>query len=334
MTDMKNKIDSIKKEKKKKTLSADFLTNSNTFLVILCLAAVIIISIFIPEFRTFQNATNLLIQTSSTGIMAIGLTFVIITGGIDLSLPTAMALSAIFGCTVMAKTQNVFLGVIVIIGIGMLIGTINGLAVAKLKMVPLIVTLAIATVNSGISNWYTGAKSVGGLPTAFSEIFAGSIAGIPIAAIIFILIAIIMHLVLSKTIFGRHLFQTGVNEKAAQVNGVKTVRVTFLIYFISGTMAGLAGVLSSARINVAGPSMGPQSAFMNIVCAVVLGGASVMGGKGNIFGTVVGSIIMGIITNVMNLLNVDFFITYIVKGIVIIIVTYLDVIRNRISEKG
>ncbi|MGI6070917.1 MAG: ABC transporter permease [Blautia sp.] len=313
---------------------AEVIKNGNVLMILLVAVVLVILSVLIPQFMTVQNIFNLLVQASSIGLPAIGLTFIIITAGIDLSLPTTMAVSAILGCAVMAKTQNVFLGVACIMGIAMLVGAINGLSVSRLKMIPMIVTLAVSTVNTGVADFYTQGKSVSGLPPAFSKIFAGSIGNVlPISVVVFLLVAFLMHQLLAKTIFGRQLFQTGVNEKAAQVNGVNTTRILFLIYFIGGCMAGINGVLTAARLNSAGPSMGPQSAFNNIVCSCVLGGASVWGGKGTIFGTVVGSVVMAIITNVMNLMNVDFFATYVVRGIVIIIVCYLDVLRNTVKER-
>lgn len=303
-------------------------------LLLLIIVAMVAFSIAVPNFMTPGNIFNLLIQASNIGLPAIGLTFIIITAGIDLSLPTNMACSAILGCAVMAKTQNVFLGVLSILAIATAFGVINGFSVSKLKMVPMIVTLAIQTLNVGISEFYTQGSSVGGLPESFTTIFAGTIGGVvPVSVIVFLLIAFVMHQVLAKTVFGRQLFQTGINEKAAQVNGIKTGRIIFLIYVIGGVMAGINGVLTAARLTAAGPSMGPANAFNNIVCACVLGGASVWGGKGTIFGTLLGSTVMAIITNVMNLLNVNFFVTYVVKGIIIILVCYMDVLRNKVKER-
>lgn len=308
------------------------LKNPNVILLIAGVVMIAVVAIAIPKFLALDNIYSILVQACSTGLMAIGLTFVIITAGIDLSLPTLMALSGILGCSVMASTQSIPLGILVTLGIGAGVGALNGFSVAKLKMVPMIVTLAVATVNMGISNWFTGASSVAGMPAAFQTIFAGNVFGIPVQAIFLIVIAVFMHLLLSKTIFGRQLFQVGVNVQAAKVNGVKTDRITFIIYVISGLMAGIAGVFASAKLNAAGPSMGPQSSFNDIVCSVVLGGASVMGGKGTILGTLIGSIFIAIISNVMNLLNVDFFVTYIVKGAIIVLVTFFDVLRNKMSE--
>lgn len=308
------------------------LKSPNTVLVIAGIIFIAVISLAIPNFLSFRNISSIIVQISSTGLMAIGLTFVIITGGIDLSPPTVMALSAILGCSVMAGTGNTLLGILVMVGIATGIGCFSGFSVAKLKMVPMIVTLAISTIALGTSNWFTEAKSISGMPDSFSKTIAGDIFGLPVPAVIFIAVAVVMHLLLSKTRFGRYLFEVGVNERTARVNGVKTERIIFTTYVICGVMAGLAGMVASARLNSASANMGPQSMFMDIVCAVVLGGASVAGGKGTIAGTVIGSIIIAIISNVMNLLNIDFFITYIIKGAIIIIVTYLDVVRNKLKE--
>lgn len=315
-------------------LSMKKLLNGNTLMVALIVVMLVLMCLFIPRFMTTGNIFNLLIQATTIGLPAIGLTFILITAGNDLSLPTNMACSAILGCAIMQKTQNVALGVISIIAIAVLFGVINGFSVSKLKMVPMIVTLAVQTLNVGISEFHTQGISVGGLPKAFSKIFAGKLFGVvPISVLIFLAVAFGMHLILSKTVFGRHLFQTGINEKAARVNGVKTSRILFIIYVIGGAMAGICGVLTAARLNAAGPTMGPTSAFNNIICACVLGGSSVWGGKGTIMGTLIGSIAMALITNAMNLLRVDFFVTYVVKGIIIILACYLDVLRNTTKER-
>lgn len=307
--------------------------NPDFILLIFGIAIIVVISLFIPNFMTWRNVSNIIVQASSIGIMALGLTFVLITAGNDLSLPTVMTLAAILGCIVMRNTQSVFLGVAVIILIGAFVGAINGLSVAKFKMVPMIVTLAMATIASGLSNWITGAKSIGGLPQSFKQVFAGSVLGVPVPAIILVLIAVIMHLILSRTVFGRQLLQVGANEKTAKINGVNTERVIFLCYLISGILAGVAGTLGAAKLSSAGPSLGTQDKFTDIICAVVIGGTSVSGGKGTIIGTVVGAIFMTVITNVMNLYGVDYYITYVIKGAAIILFTYLDYVRNKIGER-
>lgn len=307
--------------------------NPQVILLMVGIVVFVVLAMIVPEFLTWRNITSILNQTSTTGLMAIGLTFVIITAGIDLSLPCVMAFVAIIGCMVMRDTQNVFLGVCSILLGGCLVGMFNGFSVSKLKMVPMIVTLAVQTAAAGLSTWVTGATSIGGLPSAFAEIFAGEILGFPVSAIIFIVVAVFMHILLTKTVFGRHLFQVGVNEKSAKVNGVKTERIVFIIYTISGLMAGLAGVLSAAKLNSAGASMGTSEKFTDIVCAVVLGGASVTGGKGSVIGSCIGAIFMTVISNVMNLYGVDYFITFIVKGTAIVLFTYFDVLRNRAAER-
>ena len=305
------------------------LKNPNTIVILIGTIAVLVLACVVPRFLTFRNISAVIVQASSTGVMAIGLTFVIITSGIDLSLPTTMALSAILGCMVMSSTQSLLLGVLTTLVIGIAIGCLNGFSVARLKMIPMIVTLAISTINWGTSNWITGAQSVGNLPPSFTAVFNGSILGLPVQALILLLFAAIMHLLLSQTIFGRDLFAIGVNERTARVNGVKTERIIFLVYVISGFAAGLAGILGAAKLNSAGPTMGPQAMFLDVVCAVVLGGASVMGGSGSIIGTVIGSLFIAVISNVMNLMNIDFFITFLFKGAIIIVIVFVDVLRNR-----
>jgi ribose/xylose/arabinose/galactoside ABC-type transport system permease subunit len=306
------------------------LKDPNVVLLMAGIIFVTIVSLTVKNFLSLRNITSVIVQVSSTGLMAIGLTFVIITGGIDLSLPTVMALSAILGCSVMVKTQSIALGVIVILAVSAAIGCFIGFSIAKLKMVPMIVTLAISTMAFGTSNWYTAARSISGMPGEFKSVFAGSLFKmIPIPAVMLIAVAVTMHIVLSKNIFGRHLFQVGVNENTAKVNGVRTTKVIFSIYVISSLTAGMAGIIAAARLNSAGPSMGPQSMFMDIVAAVVIGGASVSGGKGSILGTIIGSIFMGVISNIVNLLGLEYFMILLVKGAIIIAVAWFDILRNR-----
>jgi ribose/xylose/arabinose/galactoside ABC-type transport system permease subunit len=306
------------------------LKDPNVILLIAGIIFVVAVSLTVKNFLSFRNITSVIVQVSSTGLMAIGLTFVIITGGIDLSLPTVMALSAILGCSVMVKTQSILLGVIVILAASLAIGCFIGFSIAKLKMVPMIVTLAIAAMALGTSNWYTAARSISGMPKAYSKMFAGNLFGyIPIPALMLLVVAVAMHIILSKEVFGRQLFQVGVNENTARVNGVKTTRVIFMTYVISSLTAGLAGIVASARLNSAGPSMGPQNMFMDVVAAVVIGGASVTGGKGSILGTIIGSIFMGVISNIVNLLGLEYFMILLVKGAIIIAVAYFDILRNK-----
>ena len=317
---------------KMKKLQWSKLFVGNRTLILLLFVVCVVLSMTVPSFLTMTNVMNVLIQASVIGLPAIGLTFILITAGNDLSLPTNMACSAILGCYIMRSTQNTVLGIFCIMAFAILFGVINGLSVSLLKMVPMIVTLAIQTLNTGISEFVTQGTSIANLPDAYINIFSAKPFGIPVSVIAFAVCAVFAHFLLSQTIFGRRLYETGVNEKAARVNGVNTTKTIFSIYFIGGVMAGICGVFTAARLNAAGPSMGPTSAFNNIICSCVLGGASVWGGKGTIIGTVIGSIIMAIITNVMNLLNVNFFVTYIIKGVIIIAVCYLDVVRKSVKE--
>ena len=327
-----NKTMNSPAEAKKKLRFSDLLSG-NRALVLLLAVVCIILSFTVPNFMTMTNLMNVLIQASVIGLPAIGLTFILITAGNDLSLPTNMACSAILGCYIMRATQNMLLGIVCIMGFAILFGCINGFSVSRLKMIPMIVTLAIQTLNTGISEYVTQGTSIANFPEKYMTIFAAKPLGIPVSVIAFAVCAVIAHFLLSRTIFGRQLFETGINEKAARVNGVNTPKILFLIYIIGGLMAGICGVFTAARLNAAGPSMGPTSAFNNIICSCVLGGASVWGGKGTIVGTVIGSVIMAIITNVMNLLNVNFFVTYVIKGIIIIAVCYIDVVRNQVKEE-
>lgn len=317
LTGLNSKLEKIKNQK------------IGFWIVVIVIGVIIALGIAVPNFLSIRNILNIFITASTNGLMAIGLTLVMITSGIDLSSPSVMALSAIFGCIAMRATGNTFLGVIVMLAVGVVFGIANGISVSKLRMIPMIVTLAISTIVSGISNWVTDARSVSGLPEIFSDIFKYKLFDtIPVQAIILVAATILMQVILSKTIFGRSLFAIGTNEKAAEVVGINTRKVIFSVYVIAGLFCGVAAILAAAKNSAAGPSLGPQSLFMDVVCAVVLGGTSVSGGKGSVVGTFVGCLFIAAISNVMNLLGIEYFITYIIKGAIIILITFLDVVRN------
>lgn len=242
---------------------------------------VIILSIAVPNFLTINNIVNVLEQLTTIGMLCLGMTFILIIGGIDLSMPAVLMAATIPGAMFMSKTGNVFVGIIIIFGVGIIFGMINGVAIAKAKMIPFIVTLSTQIIANGFAVMITNSKSVFGLPDIF--LFLGIKVGIvPISIPIFFVIAIISHIILSKTKYGRIFYMIGQNEKTARVSGIRTDLYVFCTYVIASIYACLAGILLAARTNMAGATMVGNTMLTDTISAAVIGGASLSGGKGNI----------------------------------------------------
>lgn len=284
---------------------------------------IIFLTIFVENFATLNNILNLLSQVAPIGIMACGLTFVMITGGIDVSGPTIMTVAAVIGADYMAKTGNLVFGPVLMLIVGVLMGLINGFAVAYLKMVPLVVTLAMLSVGTGIATAWTSGESVTGLSPVFMTIFNQNV-----VIIIFILIVVIFSFILMRTLYGRWLYLIGNNINAARVSGIPINFAILIAYVFSGLSAGFAGIINTAALSSARPGMGPDTQILDIVTAVVLGGTSVSGGSGTIFGTAVGAILIIMINNIINLLGIPDYFTGLIKGLIIIFAMGIDSIRS------
>ena len=302
---------------------------------IVTLAIVVLLAVlaglFVPRFFTVNNLLNIIVQTSPIGLMAIGITFVFITGGIDLSQPAVMAMAAVLGAMYMVATGNAFIGSLITVAVAMGVGLFNGFAVAKLKMIPFVVTLSMMVVAGGLAVWFTDATSVYGLPEGFINLLTGSLGPIPVPVIILIVFTAIGHFFLSKTIFGRKIFAVGINIEAAKVSGIRSTRILLSVYVVSGFFAGIAGILSTARLGSAAPSMGAETMVLDVVSSAVIGGVSIYGGVGTILGAVFGALFITVISNVMNLIGVSFYTTLVVKGMIIVLATGLDAFRKRMS---
>lgn len=285
------------------------------------------LSIFVDNFATINNFTNILVQVAPIGIMACGITYVMISGGIDVSLPAVMAASAVIAADYMAKTGDLVFGPILMITIGAILGMVNGFAIAYLKMVPLVVTLSMMTICLGISTTWTGGQSVTGLSPMFSIIF-----GKYTSIFMFIVIAIILGFILKKTIYGRWLYYIGNNINTAKVSGVPTKFTIFAAYVICGMCAGVAGIINTAALSSARATMGPDSQILDIVSAAVIGGVSVKGGVGTIPGAASGAILIIMINNVMNLVGVSDYFTGLIKGSIIILAMALEVARRKFRD--
>jgi ribose transport system permease protein len=288
--------------------------------------------LFVPKFANLENLGNILVQSSDLIILACGMTFVFLNGGIDFSVVSVLALTSVIGSLIMTSGGNIVImipvAIIAMFGVGILIGIINGISVTRLKMPSFIATMSSQLIFSGIALTITQSDTIGNVPREFNLIAQGTFKGMPIPNIITIVVVIIMAYLLHGTIFGRYIFSVGTNHKASNISGIPVKQVILRLFIISSVMATLASIIMTARLGAGIPSLG-KDMLMDIVAAVVIGGTSVTGGEGNIFGTVVGAILVGVLNNSLNLLGADWFIINVCKGIMILFVALFDVIRNR-----
>lgn len=288
-------------------------------LVLLC----IIITFVTPSFLTVANITNVFTQVSVNAIIAVGMTFVILTGGIDLSVGSTLAISGALGASIIKSTNNIFLAIIVAAIVGIVIGFVNGILIAKGKLQAFIVTLATMTIFRGATLVFTNGTPISKLPESFLKIGNAKIGFIPVPVIITIVIAAISIYILSQTKFGRYLYALGGNEESAKLSGINTDKIKVLTYVVSGFVSAIAGVIITSRIGSASPNAG-VGFELDAIAAVVIGGTSLAGGEGKISGTIIGALIIGVLNNGLNLMNVSPFYQSIVKGLVILIAVLLD----------
>lgn len=292
--------------------------------LILC----IIISFITPRFLTVANMTNVLTQVSVNAVIAIGMTFVILTGGIDLSVGSILAIAGALAATVIKTSGNVLLAIIVAILAGASIGVINGLLVSKGKVQAFIVTLASMTIFRGITYVYTNGTPISGLSSGFGAIGNKKLSILPIPVLITAAAVVIAYYILSQTRFGRYLYALGGNEDSARLSGINTDRIKTWVYVVSGITAAISGVIITSRIGSASPNAG-AGFELDAIAAVVIGGTSLSGGEGSVVGTIIGALIIGVLNNGLNLMNVSPFYQSIVKGSVILIAVLLDKKSNK-----
>jgi ribose transport system permease protein len=300
---------------------------------------VLIFSLASSNFFQFSNIIGILLSTAVIGVLALGSTFVIITGGIDLSVGTVMTLSAVMtGVFITYWGMPVPLGILGGILTGALCGMFSGLAVARMKIPPFIATLAMMMIAKGLALIISGTKPIYFTSTpGFSDISLGSVIGsfipgfsIPNAVLIFFLVAAVGSVLLSRTIVGRYNFAIGSNEEATRLSGVNVNFWKIVIYTITGTFTGIAGILMASRLNSAQPALG-MGYELEAIAAVVIGGTSLSGGKGTIIGTVIGALIMSVLTNGLRILSVPQEWQTVVVGFVILLAVYADILRRRKS---
>lgn len=307
----------------KKNLQNIFGKNKGIIIVLLIMIA--LLSLLSPVFLTTNNIISLVQQITINMFIALAMTLVIITGGIDLSVGSIVALTG--SITVGLIVQNgISIPIAIIIGlaIGLFVGLINGLIITNFKLPPFIVTLATMNVARGISYIYTGGSSIRITNESFTNLGTARLFGIiPIPILYMLVFVILFSILLSKTKFGTYVYAIGGNREAARLSGINTSKTEIYVYVISGIMAAFAGIILAARMYSGQPSVG-QGYEMDAIAASVLGGVSMAGGKGNISGTVFGAIVIGIVSNGLNLLGISSFWQLVVMGIIIIVAVIVD----------
>jgi ribose transport system permease protein len=289
------------------------------------LVIILVLSTLSPSFLSLSNLFNVLRQVSINALIAFGMTFVILTGGIDLSVGSILALSSAIVAQLMANGMSFFPALFIGLAIGALLGLFNGLVITQGKVAPFIVTLATMTVYRGLTLVFTDGRPITGVGNdlAFQMFGRGYFFGVPIPVITMLITFFLLYFLLKKTTFGRKTFAIGGNEEAAVLAGIRVNRVKWVIYTLAGVLSALAGVILTSRLNSAEPTAG-TSYELDAIAAVVLGGTSLAGGKGSIVGTLIGVLIIGTLNNGLNLLDVSSFYQLVVKGLVILFAILLD----------
>lgn len=292
---------------------------------------VVIMSLISPQFRTFSNFLTLLRQASVNGLIAFGMTLVILTGGIDLSVGSTLGLTgALFAGLIINVGLPIPLAVIVALVFGLLLGLISGFLVGKAKLQPFIATLITLTVYRGFTLIYTNGRPISNLTADeyvgsqfLTFIGRGAILGIPVPVIILFFAFILFYLLLNKSVLGRKIYAVGSNERAAQLSGINTDRVKLFVYSISGLMSTVAALILVSRLNSAQPTLG-TGYELDAIAATAIGGTSMTGGRGKISGTLLGILIIAVLSNGMNILGISSYYQDVVKGIVILLAVLVD----------
>ncbi|MFC3885603.1 ABC transporter permease [Bacillus songklensis] len=297
-------------------------------LILLC----VFFSVTTEQFLRVDNILNIFLQSAIMGIVAIGMTYVIITAGIDLGVGSVVAVAGIIMAGMVSKGMPILLTILVGLLIGVASGAINGYFITKFNMAPFIVTLGMMAAARSITLVYSDAQTISVYGDPFLKFLRmGEVAGIPIMIIITVLMFILAHYILSNTVFGRHVYAVGSNKKAAELSGINVKRVEMMVYIIAGTMAGLGGLMMTARLGSGTPLAGTNLELMAIA-AVVIGGTSLSGGRGTIFGTLIGVLLINVLNTGMNLLNISSHYQGLIMGGVIILAALIDSFSNKKSK--
>ncbi|WP_223592611.1 ABC transporter permease [Neobacillus bataviensis] len=282
------------------------------------------------QFLTTENVSNIIRQVSINGILAVGMTFVILTGGIDLSVGSVMAFTGtiMVGLMInmgMPPIAAVLLGIV----LGAVLGYINGLFIAHARIPAIIVTLAMMEVARGAALLYTGGYPLSGVSKSYAFIGRGNLFGvIPMPAVIMILVFIAAYIILNHLPIGRYIYAIGGNEEAVRLSGVKVKKIKIFVYLVSGITAAISGLIMTSRLS-SGQPMAGEGYELDAIAAVVLGGTSIAGGRGHIFGTILGALLLGVLSNGLNLMGVSPYVQRVLKGAIIVAAIYYSSFRQK-----
>ncbi|MBC8450330.1 MAG: ribose ABC transporter permease [Chloroflexi bacterium] len=306
---------------------AEILRRFSVFIILLVIC--VVFAVGSSDFLTASNLLNVALQTSIIAIIAIGMTFTILTAGIDLSVGSLMALGgALAAGLAIRQGLGTYGGIAGALLVGMVLGVINGLLIIKGKMPPFVATLAMMAVARGLTLVYTQGRPIAGLEENFVFWGTGRLLGIPVPVILLVILALVAYVVLRHTRFGLSVYATGGNEETTRLAGISPNRIKLAVYVISGFTATLGGVLLAARLWSAQPNAA-VGWELDAIAAPVLGGVSLFGGAGSIGGTLVGAFIIGVLSNGLNLLGVPSYYQQVIKGIVFILAVMLDLFTKR-----
>lgn len=296
----------------------------------------IVCFIIVPDFATTTNLFNIISQSCVLILMASGLNYVVLNGSVDLSIISIVSLSSVVGGIIMNNTNGLLKGnsfavpiaIVAMLLVGLIIGAINGFAVTVLKMPAFIVTMSLQMVGSGLGLWITQSRAIGNLPNSFNYLGNGFL---PI--IITAFFVAILGLILARTLFGRNIYSVGTNPKTARISGLPVKVTIFSIFVVSGICGALAGILVTAQNATASPTYA-STMFNDIIASVVIGGTSIFGGRGTIWGTVVGAIFIKTIDTSLNIMGMSSSFIDIVKGVVIIVAALADIIVTSVRSRS
>ncbi|WP_159437293.1 ABC transporter permease [Alicyclobacillus vulcanalis] len=313
------------------------LNQTGALLALILLAGAL--SLASPAFRTWGNIQDIVVQASIVAIMAAGQTFVIGTGGIDLSVGSIVGLSGVISAMLMSTDKavggmghGVIVAVLAGLGVGAVVGLFNGLAVAKLGMAPFIVTLGTMEMVRGLAYVLTQGETIDALPNAFNNLATNTFLGVSDLIWITIGVYVICWILLSRTLFGKYTLSIGGNEFATRLSGVRVDRVIVGVYVLSGVLSALAGILLDARLQ-SGISTNGDGYELDTIAGVVIGGTSLSGGSASMFGSLVGVLIMSCVRDGLTLLNVNTYWSDVVMGLIIVLAVLTDILRKRLSVK-
>ena len=307
--------------------------NSYSFLILSMFVLITVFALYVPRFLAPGNFLNILLQSSVVGITAVGMTFVIMTGGIDISVGSVAALMGVLVGKLLVAGVPTTIAVATVLLLGAAIGMINGLAITKLGLIPFVITLAMMAIARGGAYAITLAQPVRPFPVSFQFLGIGHIGMFPVGGLLLVLTFVIASYLLGMTTFGRSVYAVGGNREAARLSGIRVNRTRLWCYVIASTLASLAGITVAARLNTAWATADTGLEFQAIT-AVIIGGGSLFGAQGNMFGTFLGVLVIGLLNNGLSIMNVSAFQIQAVNGALIFLVVLVDRVRARAALSG